>query len=73
MNRIREFDVSFIPHITGASPPAAPSRADRFSPRALRRKAAERIAALEPELTALTVIAPFVIAVLAALPTFAAA
>jgi hypothetical protein len=37
------------------------------------RKAAERIAAIEPELSALIVIAPFVIAVLAALPTFVTA
>ncbi|HXQ12324.1 MAG TPA: hypothetical protein VN805_15110 [Caulobacteraceae bacterium] len=71
MNRIREFDVAFTPRISGT--PAAPVWADGLRLKALKRKTSERIADLEPELTALAVIAPFVIAVLAALPTFAAA
>jgi hypothetical protein len=70
MNRIREFDVAFIPRISGITPPAVRAWADGPRLRALMRKAAERIAAIEPELSALTVISPFVIAVLAALPTF---
>jgi hypothetical protein len=73
MNRIREFDVSFIPRISGTIAPSAPTWADGLGLRALMRKAAERIAAIEPELSALMVIAPFVIAVLAALPTFVTA
>ena len=73
MNRIREFDFSFTPRISGTTLPAVPVWADGLRPKALRRKAAERIAALEPELSAIAVIAPFVIAVLAALPTFVAA
>jgi hypothetical protein len=73
MNRIREFDVSLTPRISGTSLPAVPVLPDGLRRQALRRKAARRIAAIEPELTAVAVIAPFVIAVLAALPTFVAA
>jgi len=76
MNRISEFDIAFTPGIPGTtSLPADQVSADglRTGLGALRRKATERMAAIEPELSALAVIAPFVIAVLAALPTFIAA
>jgi hypothetical protein len=73
MNRIGEFDTAFLPRISGTTPAAVRIWTDGRQRRALLRRAAERIAAIEPELSALLVIAPFVIAVLAALPTFLAA
>jgi hypothetical protein len=71
MNRTREFDSAFTPLISGIPP--ASVWADGTGLKAFKRKAARRIAALEPELSAAAVIAPFVIAVAAALPTFIAA
>ncbi len=73
MNRIREFDFSFTPRISGTTSPAVRVWADGLRRQALMRKAAKRIAAIEPELSALAVIAPFVAAILTALPTFVAA
>jgi hypothetical protein len=80
MNRIREFDIASTPHISGLTTPtrqtkSSKTRRSASRPRlhALIRKSSERIGAVEPELSAAMVIAPFVIAVLAALPTFVAA
>jgi hypothetical protein len=80
MNRIREFDIASAPHIPGlttstrCTTSANPGRAASTARlHALLRKTSERMGAVEPELSAAMVIAPFVIAVLAALPTFVAA
>jgi hypothetical protein len=79
MNRIREFDTASTPRITGLTIPTRNTSAksnqavSRARLHALIRKSSERIGAVEPELSAAMVIAPFVIAVLAALPTFVAA
>jgi len=68
MNRIRGFDIASTPRVPGLTVAASKARLH-----ALIRRSTERIGAAEPELSALMVIAPFVIAVLAALPTFVAA
>jgi len=80
MNRTCGLDVSFNPDVQRAAPdtrrsqPAAIAKmVSALAARAIIGKAAKRIAAGEPELTAVVVIAPFVIAVLAALPTFVTA
>jgi hypothetical protein len=80
MNRIREFDIASTPHISGLTISTRQTKSAKTSRaasggrlHALIRKSSERMGAVEPELSAAMVIAPFVIAVLAALPTFVAA